>query len=208
MWRGAEGMYHQLLAQQGIIVWVCDNRSASGKGAESMWPIHRNFGELELRDIEDGLGWLKQQRFVDASRIGIHGWSFGGYMTSYALTHSTAFAMGISGGTVSDWRDYDTIYTERYMGTPEENPEGYRKSSPRWAARNLHGALMLIHGSIDDNVHVANTMQFAYELQKAQKPFELMLYPKSRHGITDPSLVKHMRTSMLAFVLEHLRPEK
>lgn len=208
MWRGAEGMYHQLLAQKGIIVWICDNRSASGKGAESMWPIHKNFGELELRDIEDGLGWLKQQRFVDASRIGIHGWSFGGYMTSYALTHSTTFAMGIAGGTVSDWRDYDTVYTERFMGTPEENPEGYRKSSPRWAARNLHGALMLIHGSIDDNVHVANTMQFAYELQKAQKPFELMLYPKSRHGITDPTLVKHMRTSMLAFVLEHLKPEK
>jgi dipeptidyl-peptidase-4 len=207
MWRGAEGMYHQLLAQQGIIVWVCDNRSASGKGAESMWPIHRNFGELELRDIEDGLGWLKQQRFVDASRIGIHGWSFGGYMTSYALTHSTSFRMGIAGGTVSDWRDYDTVYTERYMGTPQENPEGYRKSAPRWAARNLHGALLLIHGTIDDNVHVANTMQFVYELQKAQKPFELMLYPKTRHGVTDPALVKHLRTTMLAFVVRHLTPD-
>jgi dipeptidyl-peptidase-4 len=206
-WRGPEGMYHQLLAQNGIIVWICDNRSASGKGAESMWPIYRNFGELELRDIEDGLSWLTRQPYVDATRIGIHGWSFGGYMTSYALTHSTSFRMGIAGGTVSDWRDYDTVYTERYMGTPQENPEGYRKSAPRWAARNLHGALLLIHGTIDDNVHVANTMQFVYELQKAQKPFELMLYPKTRHGVTDPALVKHLRTTMLAFVVRHLTPD-
>ncbi len=160
-------MYHQLLAQKGIIVWICDNRTASGKGIESVWPVYRNFGELELRDIEDGLTWLKRQPDVDGSRIGIHGWSYGGYMTSYALTHSTSFTMGIAGGTVSDWRNYDTVYTERYMGTPEDNPEGYRASSPRWAAKDLQGALLLIHGAIDDNVHVANTMQFVYELQKS-----------------------------------------
>src|SRR5258706_12430473 len=105
-------------------------------------------------------------------------------MTSYALTHSTSFAMGISGGTVTDWRDYDTVNTERYMGTPQDNPDGYKKSSPRGAAKDLNVALLLIHGAIDDNVHVANTMQFLYELQKAQKRFELMLYPKSRHCVT------------------------
>jgi len=207
-WRGSEGMYHQLLAQNGIIVWICDNRSASGKGAESTWQMYRNAGELELRDIEDGLAWLTRQPYVDASRVGIHGWSYGGFMTSYALTHSTRFVMGIAGGTVSDWRDYDTVYTERYMGLPGDNPEGYRKSSPRWAARDLHGALLLVHGAIDDNVHVSNTMQFAYELQKAQKPFQMMLYPKARHGVTDPAQVMHLRTAMLAFVLEHLRPEQ
>src|SRR6185436_19507608 len=206
-WRGTEGMYHQLLAQKGIIVWVCDNRTASGKGAESTWQVYRNFGELELRDIEDGLAWLKKQPYVDASRIGIHGWSYGGYMTSYALTHSTSFAMGIAGGTVSDWRDYDTVYTERYMGTPEDNPDGYRRSSPRFAAADLHGALMLIHGTIDDNVHVANTLQLAYELQKAQKPFRLMLYPKSRHGVTDPAQIHHLRTMMFNFILETLKPQ-
>jgi dipeptidyl-peptidase-4 len=206
-WRGAEGLYHQLLAQKGVIVWICDNRTASGKGAESVWPLYRNFGELELRDIEDGLAWLKKQPGVDGSRIGIHGWSYGGYMTSYALTHSTSFTMGIAGGTVGDWRDYDTVYTERYMGTPQDNPDGYRKSSPRWAAKDLHGSLLLIHGAIDDNVHVANTMQFVHELQKAQKPFRLMLYPKSRHGISDPALVKHLRTTMLDFILEHLKPQ-
>jgi len=204
-WGGSEYMYHQLLAQQGVIVWLCDNRTASGKGAESTWPVYKNFGELELRDIEDGIAWLKQQPYVDGSRIGIHGWSYGGYITAYALTHSKTFAMGIAGGTVSDWRDYDTIYTERYMSTPQDNPEGYRKSSPRFAARDLSGQLLLIHGAIDDNVHPQNTLQFAYELQKAGKNFQLMLYPKSRHGISDPQLVRHMRGMMFDFVLKNLK---
>ena len=199
-------MYHQLLAQRGVIVWVCDNRTASGKGVESTWPVFKNFGELELRDIEDGISWLKQQPYVDGSRIGIHGWSYGGFMTTYALTHSTSFTMGIAGGTVADWRNYDTVYTERYMGTPQQNPDGYRSSSPRWAASNLHGSLLLIHGAIDDNVHISNTMQLVYELQKADKPFELMLYPKSRHGVTDPALVRHLRGLMFDFTIRHLKP--
>ena len=201
-----EHMFLQLLAQQGIIVWECDNRTASGKGAESTWPVFRRFGESELRDLEDGLSWLRQQPYVDGARIGIHGWSYGGFLTAYALTHSTLFTMGIAGGTVSDWRNYDTIYTERYLQTPQSNPEGYRESSPRFFADSLHGRLMLIHGMIDDNVHVQNTLQLAYELQRANKPFELMLYPRSRHGITDPQLVYHMRTNMLRFILDNLRP--
>jgi dipeptidyl-peptidase-4 len=203
-WRGSEFMYHQLLAQHDIIIWICDNRTASGKGAESVWPLYRRFGESELRDVEDGVAWLKKQAYVDGARIGISGWSYGGFLTSYALTHSTSFVMGISGGTVADWRNYDSVYTERYMGLPDENEEGYRSSAPRWAAADLHGALLLLHGAIDDNVHVANTMQFAYELQRAQKPFEMMLYPKSRHGVTDPQLVRHLRETMLAFTLRYL----
>jgi dipeptidyl-peptidase-4 len=199
-------MYHQLLAQKGIIVWICDNRSASGKGIEASSAVYRRFGQSELQDIEDGISWLKQQPYVDAARIGLHGWSYGGFMTTYALTHSTSFAMGIAGGTVSDWRNYDTVYTERYLGTPQENAEGYRASSPRFAAASLHGSLLLIHGAIDDNVHVQNTMQLVYELQKANKPFNLMLYPKSRHGVTDPALVRHLRGVMLDYTLEHLKP--
>ena len=203
-WGSATYMWHQMLAQKGYIIWVCDNRTASGKGLESTWPVYKNFGELELRDIEDGLTWLKNQPFVDGSRIGIWGWSYGGFMTSYALTHSKSFKIGIAGGSVTDWRDYDSIYTERYMQTPQNNPEGYKKSSPVHAAKDLHGKLLLIHGAIDDNVHMQNTIQFVYELQKAGKQFELMLYPKSRHGVTDPPLLKHMRQMMTEYILANL----
>jgi len=199
-------MYHQLLAQKGVIVWICDNRSASGKGMEATAADYRDFGPNQLRDIEDGLDWLKQQAYVDGSRIGIHGWSYGGFMTAYALTHSTSFAMGIAGGTVSDWRNYDSVYTERYLGLPKDNPNAYIDSAVPRAAASLHGSLLLIHGAIDDNVHVQNTMQLVYALQKANKPFNLMLYPKSRHGVTDPALVRHLRGVMLDYTLEHLKP--
>jgi dipeptidyl-peptidase-4 len=203
-WGGPSYMWHQLMAQKGYIIWILDNSTASGKGAGSVWPLYKNFGELELRDIEDGVSWLKTQPYVDGSRIGIWGWSYGGFMTSYTLTHSQNFKMGIAGGTVSDWRNYDSIYTERYMGTPQNNPDGYKKSSPVNFARDLHGKLLLIHGAIDDNVHVQNTVQFVYELQKAGKQIQLMLYPKSRHGVTDPLLVKHMRQMMTDYVLANL----
>lgn len=203
-WGGSAYLWHQMLAQKGYIIWVCDNRTASNKGVESAWPVYRNFGELELRDLEDGVAWLKSQPYVDGSRIGIWGWSYGGFMTSYALTHSKNFKIGIAGGSVTDWRDYDSIYTERYMGTPQNNPEGYRKASPLHNAKDLSGKILLIHGLMDDNVHVQNTIQFAYELQKAGKPFQLMLYPKSRHGVTDPLLVKHMRQMMTDFILQNL----
>ena len=203
-WGGATYMWHQMLAQKGYIIWICDNRTASNKGVQSAWPLYRNLGELELRDLEDGLTYLKGQPYVDASRIGLWGWSYGGYMTSYALTHSTSFKIGIAGGSVTDFRLYDSIYTERYMSTPQKNPEGYKRGAPLAAARNLHGKLLLLHGTIDDNVHVQNTIQFAYELQKAGKQFELMLYPKQRHGITDPSQLKHMRQLMTDFVMTNL----
>jgi dipeptidyl-peptidase-4 len=203
-WGGVTFMWHQLLAQKGYIIWMCDNRTASNKGVNSAWPLYKNFGELELRDLEDGFTWLKSQPYVDASRIGLWGWSYGGYMTSYALTHSQTFKIGIAGGTVSDWRNYDSIYTERYMGTPQNNPDGYWKSSPVHFAKDLHGKLLLIHGAIDDNVHMANTIQFLYELQKAQKQVQLMVYPKSRHGVTDPVLVKQMRQMMTDFIVGNL----
>ena len=197
-------MWHQMLAQKGYIVWVCDNRTASNKGVESTWQVYRNFGELELRDLEDGLTWLKSQPYVDGSRIALSGWSFGGFMTTYALTHSKSYKIGIAGGTVTDWRLYDTIYTERYMGTPQNNPEGYKKSAPLASAKDLSGKLLLLHGMIDDNVHMQNTIQFSYELEKAGKQFQLMLYPKSRHAVNDPMLVKHMQTLMTDFILNNL----
>lgn len=203
-WGGSTYLWHHMLAQKGYIIWVLDNRTASGKGAESAWPAYRNFGALELQDIEDGLNYLKSQPYVDGSRIGIWGWSYGGFMTSYALTHSKSFKMGIAGGSVTDWANYDSIYTERYMQTPQRNPEGYKASSVIAAAGNLSGKLLLIHGAIDDNVHMANTIQLAYALQKAGKQFDLMLYAKSRHGVTDPLLLKHMRQMMTDYILENL----
>ena len=125
-------------------------------------------------------------------------------MTAFALTHSRLFAAGVAGAPVTDWRDYDSIYTERYMLTPQNNVEGYKRSSPVSSAKDLHGKLLLIHGAIDDNVHMANTVQFVYELQKAGKQFQLMVYPKSRHGVTDPVLVRHMRQMMTDFILGNL----
>ena len=203
-WGGGGAMYQQLLAQKGIAVWICDNRSASGKGIEPTWHAYQRLGETELADIEDGLAWLRQQPWVDASRIGISGWSYGGFMTSYALTHSTSFAMGIAGAPVTDWRNYDSIYTERYMRTPQNNPDGYARTSVVSAARDLHGELLLIHGTLDDNVHPQNTLQLAQALQKAGKPFRLMMYPKGRHGIGDPAQNRHLRAMMLAFTEETL----
>jgi dipeptidyl-peptidase-4 len=203
-WAGTRGMFLQLVAQQGVVVWECDNRSASGKGIESTWACYEKFGESELADIEDGLAWLKKQPWVDGERIGISGWSFGGFMTSYALTHSKSFAMGIAGGSVTDWRNYDSVYTERYMKMPEHNKDGYDRTSVVAAAKDLHGELFLIHGAIDDNVHPQNTMQLVYALQKAGKPFRMMLYPKSRHGVADPQQVKHLQGAMLDFIRETL----
>ncbi|MBL8148404.1 MAG: S9 family peptidase, partial [Blastocatellia bacterium] len=203
-WGGSDYLWHQMLAQNGYIIWICDNRSASNKGINSAHPVYKNLGELELRDLEDGINWLKQQSYVDAERIGLWGWSYGGYMTAYALTHSKLFKIGISGAPVTDWRSYDSIYTERYMGIPKNNPEGYKKSSVVEAAANLHGKLLLIHGTMDDNVHIQNSIQFVDALQRSGKRFELMLYPKSRHGVTQPLRVKHLRETMTKFILENL----
>ena len=204
-WGGSQYMYHQLIAQQGIVVWVLDNRSSGGKGAESQWPVYGKLGELELRDLEDGITWLRQQPYVDTSRIALHGWSYGGFMTAYAMTHSTSWAAGIVGAPVTDWRNYDTVYTERYMKTPLNNPEGYRATAPRFAASNLQGRMLLIHGGIDDNVHRQNSEQFVYELQRAGKPFEMMIYPRQRHGFSDPRLNRHLRQTMFDFITRALQ---
>ena len=205
-WQGSRGMWFQYLAQQGIVVLVVDNRIASGKGVESTWPVYRNFGEQELVDLVEAVDWLRAKPWVDAARIGLDGWSFGGYMTLYALTRSDRFRAGIAGGSVVDWRAYDSIYTERYMSTPDDNPDGYKAASVREKAADLHGDLLLLHGTMDDNVHMQNTLQIAWDLQKAGKPFEMMLYPKSRHGVSDPELSLHLRETMARFILKTIEP--
>jgi len=172
-----------MLAQMGMLVFKCDPRSASGKGACSAWTAYKQLGVQELKDVAEAIEWLKKKPYVDGDRIGMSGHSYGGFLTAYAMTHSKLFAGGIAGAPVTDWRLYDTIYTERYMDTPQNNTEGYDKTSVVKAAKNLHGRLMIVHGAIDDNVHMENTFKLVNALQQADKEFELMIYPRSRHGV-------------------------
>jgi dipeptidyl-peptidase-4 len=203
-WSGTRGLFYQMLAQKGYVVWLCDNRSASGKGAKSQWTIYKNLGEGELRDVEDGLAWLKQQPWVDGDRVALYGWSYGGFFVQYALTHSKSFKLGIAGAGVSDWSLYDTIYTERYLDLPSANPEGYKKSAPINSASNLSGKILLLHGLADDNVHLQNTLQMVYALEQAEKQYELALYPRSRHGIGEPTLARHLQQRILDFLTANL----
>jgi dipeptidyl-peptidase-4 len=199
-----DALWHAMLAQQGYLVWICDNRSASGKGHVSQEGVYKNLGAQELRDIEDGVDWLVAQGYADPARIGLWGWSYGGYQTAYALTHSTKFKVGISGAPVTDWHYYDSIYTERFMLTPQLNPAGYKSSSVVEAAANLSGKLLLIHGVIDENVHLQNTLNLAGKLQAAGKSFDLMVYPGNRHAVVEPRQRRHLYQMMTDYVREHL----
>jgi dipeptidyl-peptidase-4 len=201
-WSGGR-VRDEMLAQMGFVIFRCDPRSASGKGACSTWTAYRQLGVQEMKDIEAAIGWLSRHPWVDPARIGMSGGSYGGFMTLYAMTHSKLFAAGVSTAPVTDWHNYDSIYTERYMNTPQENPDGYRKTSVVRAARNLHGKLLLVHGIMDDNVHVQNSVQLIEALQRAGKDFEMMFYPRARHGV--PS--RHYQRLVIDFMKRHLRPE-
>ncbi|MBK7405263.1 MAG: DPP IV N-terminal domain-containing protein [Phycisphaerales bacterium] len=181
-WSGGRVGDH-MLATSGFIVFHGDPYSASGKGARSAWTAYKQLGRPEMEDINDMMNWLKTKPFIDGTRIGMSGFSYGGFMTSYAMTHSDQFAAGIAGGSVTSWRDYDSIYTERYMLTPQENPEGYDGTSVAAAAKNLHGRMLLIHGWMDDNVHPQNSQKLIQAMIEADKDFEMLLYPRFRHGI-------------------------
>ena len=164
----ARRLYAQLLAQNGFLVWRLDNRGSWGRGLAWESVIFENMGKHELEDQLTGVEYLKSLPYVDASRLGIRGWSYGGYMTLYALTHAPdVFTCGAAGAPVTDWKFYDSIYTERYMRTPRENPEGYKSSSPLEAAASLRAKLLIIHGTSDDNVHMQNTINFLNALINA-----------------------------------------
>jgi dipeptidyl aminopeptidase/acylaminoacyl peptidase len=184
-WSGGRTGDH-MLAAAGFIVFKGDPYSASGKGARSAWTAYQRLGVPEMEDIDDMMVWLKSKPFVDGSRIGMSGFSYGGFMTAYAMTHSDHFAAGIAGGSVTNWADYDSIYTERYMLTPQENPDNYETATSVVAgAKNLHGDLLLIHGWMDDNVHPQNSVKLLQSLQNADKDFEMMFYPRFGHGINN-----------------------
>jgi dipeptidyl-peptidase-4 len=197
-WRGAD--WDQYLAHNGFVVWQMDNRGSAFRGHAWEARVNRRFGKQELADQLEGIDYLIALGFVDPARIGIQGWSYGGYMTLYSLLNAPErFRGGISGAPVTDWRNYDTIYTERYMGLPQENEEGYKASSPVNQAANLKSKLMLVHNFEDDNVLFQHTLRMMDALQKAGKHYDFQLYPQKSHGVRGDALRKHMYEAMAAF---------
>ena len=152
-----------------------------------------------MSDQLDGIRYLATLGFADVTRVGITGWSYGGYMTLYALANAPdKFKAGIAGAPVTDWRNYDSIYTERYMGLPEENAEGYIRSSPQTNAGEIKGRLLILHNIEDDNVHFQNSVQMANALEREGKQFQMIVYPQKAHGVSGP-LQKQMQQAMLDF---------
>ncbi len=181
------GLGNYYLAQNGIIVIQVDNRGSGHFGKKGKDEMHRNLGVWEIEDLITAVKWLHEKPFIDSNKIAITGGSYGGYTTSMALARAGKyFKYGIAKYAVTDWRLYDNIYTERYMDTPEENPEGYKYASVITHAKNYKGGMLITHGSLDDNVHMQNTIQLIDKLQNLDKEFELMIYPNQRHGIRYP----------------------
>jgi dipeptidyl-peptidase-4 len=206
-WQGANFLWNQMMAQKGFLVFTVDNRGSSGRGHAFESAILRRFGEVELADQLAGVAWLKRQPYVDGERVGIWGWSFGGYMTCLAMLRAgDTFKAGFAGAPVTDWRYYDTIYTERYMGLPQDNPDGYRDSSPVNYAAGLSGKLLVAHASGDDNVHFGNTLGLADKLVEAQKYAEFLIYANRGHGISDAAARIHIFNRVTQFFLENLAP--
>ena len=203
--RRGNSLYEQLLAYNGFLVWTLDNHGSWGRGHAWESVIFKNMGKHELEDQLAGVNYLKSLPYVDGSRLGIRGWSYGGYMTLYALTHAPdVFKCGSAGAPVTDWKFYDSIYTERYMRTPAENPEGYKSSSPLEAAANLKAKLLIIHGTSDDNVHLQNTINFLNALINADKPYEFHLQPGQKHGFQGSVPRSYVDERILRFFKENL----
>jgi dipeptidyl-peptidase-4 len=196
-WSGAG--FDQVLAQKGYLIWQLDNRGSSGRGHTWESKIYHETGAHELSDQLDGIHYLGTLGFADMARVGISGWSYGGYMTLYALANAPdVFKAGIAGAPVTDWRNYDSIYTERYMGLPEENVEGYKRSSPQTKAGDIAARLLILHNIEDDNVHFQNSLQMANALEREGKQFQMIVYPQKSHGVSG-ALQKQMQQAMLDF---------
>jgi dipeptidyl-peptidase-4 len=204
-WAGARGLWHQMMAARGLIIWSLDNRGTGGRGRAWEEPVYRSLGKQELADQLAGVAYLKGLPFVDASRIGIWGWSYGGYMTLYSLLNSPGtFRAGVAVAPVTDWKDYDSIYTERYMDRPADNPDGYKDSAPLQKAASLRVPLLLVHGSSDDNVHIQNSVQILDAFVAAGRPVEFMLYPRKTHGILGHEARTHLYEKITRFLSDNL----
>ena len=196
---------YRYLADLGMAVFLVDNRGTSGRGHAFETAVHRRLGELEVADQLAAVRWLNGHAWVDSDRIAVYGGSYGGYMTLLCMLKSPdVFRAGIAYAPVTDWRLYDTVYTERYMDTPEDNPQGYEVSAPLTWAENLEGPLLLVHGAMDNNVHLQNTLQLIGKLATADKAFELMVYPDTRHGVRLSSFALHFHRLKVDFLKRNL----
>jgi dipeptidyl-peptidase-4 len=190
------------LCEFGFIVAQIDARGTSGRGKAFEGAGYLKLGIVEIADQAEGVRQLAQRPYIDADRVGIYGHSYGGYMSALALVKfPDVFAVGVAGAPVTDWKNYDTIYTERYMRTPQENPDGYRDGSCLTYAGQLKGKLLILHGLVDDNVHPHNTWQLIQEFQEANVAFDLMIYPRSKHG-----LIRSSNILRYEYLIKNLNP--
>ncbi len=195
-----EIFWENLLLENGYLVVRCDNRSATGISKKLETTVLRRLeGEGELHDLVDAVRWVKAQPFVDSARIGIWGWSGGGSTTLLGMCRSSEFKAGIAVAGVTDVRFYDTKWAEQVMKTEETNKAGFEQNSLLRYAKELHGNLLLVHGTYDDNVHIQNTWVFADSLIASNKRFEMMIYPMRMHGISDHPARIHLYNTMLDF---------
>jgi len=200
-----EYFWHQMLAQKGYVVACVDNRGTGGKGSEFKKITYKQLGKLETIDQIDAANYFGDLNYIEEKRIGIQGWSYGGYMSSLCITKgSDIFSLAIAVAPVTNWRYYDNIYTERYMQTPEENPEGYDNNSPINHIDKLEGKYLIIHGGADDNVHIQNTMEMIKQLVKSNKQFDQFIYPDKNHSIYGGNARYHLYKKMTDYILSNL----
>lgn len=200
-------LFDELLAQHGFAVLHADNRGMGGRGRDFAQAAYHNFGPVQLEDqltVVDAV--LAKYPQLDDKRLGFWGWSWGGAFTLFAMTHSDRFRAGVAVAPVTDWRNYDSIYTERYMSKPADFPEGYKNFAVVNSAANLKGRILIAHGTGDDNVHIENTVQFVQKLIEAQIPYDLQIYPRKTHSISGPDVRIHLFTRILAQFEQYLKP--
>jgi dipeptidyl-peptidase-4 len=204
-WGGSDYLWHQLLAQKGYIVVSVDNRGTGNRGEAFKKSTYKQLGKLETEDQMEAALYMASQSYVDATRIGIQGWSYGGYMSSLCITKGAdLFIMAIAVAPLTNWRFYDSIYTERFMQTPAENESGYDDNSPINHVGRLKGKYLLIHGTGDDNVHFQNSVEMVTALVKANKQFDSEFYPDKNHGIYGGNTRLHLFTRMTNYILNNL----
>ena len=201
----ARGLFHQVLARSGFVVFSIDGPASQIDNEGHVRLAHHNLGPASLVGQEIGASYLRSQPYVDSSRIGIWGWSFGGYEAAYALTHSTLFKAAVAGAPVTDWRFYDSIYTERYMGPPQNDPRAYDAGSVVRGVPNMHGSLLIVHGTSDDNVHLANTIALLQAAISAGKTnVDFMPYPRQKHAFAALQDLRDLYGRMLEWWSQHL----